>query len=96
MDTRGDLRGAVPFKKSKKGITIEVRVQPRSSRKGIEGVSGGALKVRLTAPPAEGEANAQLIEVLSSELGLRKTSIRIVKGLSARNKTVEIEGVQSL
>jgi uncharacterized protein (TIGR00251 family) len=91
-----DVRGALPFKKSKKGITIEVRVQPRSSRKGIEGVSGRALKVKLTAPPAEGEANAQLIEVLSTELGVRKASIRIVKGLSSRNKTVEIEGVQSL
>lgn len=86
----------IPFKKSKKGITIEVRVQPRSSRTGIEGVSGGALKVRLTAPPSEGRANAQLIEVLSAGLGVRKSSMKILRGLSSRNKTVEIEGVDGL
>lgn len=74
-------------------VTLAVRVQPRSSRARVEGVKDGTLRVRLTAPPAEGEANAQLIEVLSKELGVRKSSIRIVKGLSSREKLVEVEGL---
>jgi hypothetical protein len=86
----------IPYKKSKAGITIEVKVQPRSSKKGIEGVAGDVLKVKLTAPPAGGAANEQLIEVLSEVLGVKKTSIRIIKGLTSRSKVVEIAGVDRL
>jgi uncharacterized protein (TIGR00251 family) len=84
----------IPFRRTKSGITVGVRVQPRSSKKGIDRVEGGVLRVRLTAPPAEGAANAQLIEVLSDALGVGKGSIRIIKGRSSRNKVVEIEGVE--
>jgi uncharacterized protein (TIGR00251 family) len=83
----------IPFKKTKDGITINVRVQPRSSRKGIE-VMGDTLKVKLTAPPVEGEANEQLVEILSETLGIRKSSFRIIRGLSSRNKVVEVTGVK--
>ncbi len=75
-------------------VTLAVRVQPRSSRARVEGVKDGALRVRLTAPPAEGEANAQLIEMLSKELGVRKSAIRIVKGRTSREKLVEVEGLR--
>ncbi|MEJ2182759.1 MAG: DUF167 domain-containing protein [Nitrospirota bacterium] len=87
---------SVPYRKSKDGITLEVRVQPRSSRAGIEGVEGRVLRVRLTAPPHGGEANAQLLRVLARELGLRKSSLSIIKGQASRNKVVEARGVQGL
>ena len=75
-----------------KGCTLlRVRVQPRASKKGVEGVSAGLLRVRLTAPPADGEANAQLIDVLSDALGVRKSAIRVVQGHSSRQKTVELD-----
>ncbi len=84
--------GAV--KKTDKGtVSLSVRVQPRSSRKGIDGVVEGSLRVRLTAPPAEGAANAQLVEVLSKELGVRKSAIKIVMGHASRDKLVEVEGL---
>ena len=44
------------------GIRIEVKVQPRSSRNQIAGEQDGALKVKLTAPPVEGEANQALVD----------------------------------
>ncbi len=75
---------------------IQVKVQPRSSRKGIEGVTGDTLKINLTAPPVDGAANEQLIEVLSAELKIRKSSIRILKGASSRYKAVEIRGVREI
>jgi uncharacterized protein (TIGR00251 family) len=79
-------------RKSEKGtLTVSVRVQPRASKKGVEGVRDGALRVRLTAPPAEGAANAQLVEVLSKEFGIKKSAIKIVKGHSSRDKLVELE-----
>lgn len=86
----------IPFKKTKGGIVIEVKVEPRSSKKGIAGVMDNMVKVKLTAPPVEGEANEQLIEVLSELTGVRKSDIRIVRGLSSRRKVVEIRGVDNI
>lgn len=85
----------IPFKRTKNGITVNVRVQPRSSKQGVE-IIGDTLKVRLTAPPVDGAANEQLKGILSETLGIRKSSIRIIRGLSSRNKVVSIEGVENL
>ena len=83
----------IPHKKHDGYITIEVRVQPRSSRAAIDPVASDALllKVKLTAPPAGGEANKQLIALLSKELRVPKTSIRIIKGKASRNKVVRVD-----
>jgi uncharacterized protein (TIGR00251 family) len=86
----------MPFQRSKKGVTLKIKVEPRSSRKGISGVVGDAIKIKLNAPPVGGAANEELIEVLSEEFGIKKTSIRILRGMSSRNKVVEIEGVTSI
>jgi len=86
----------IPFRKTKDGIVIEVKVEPRSSKKGLAGVMDNVLKVKLTAPPVEGEANDQLIEVLSEATGVRKSNIKIVRGLSSKKKVVEIKGIQSI
>jgi uncharacterized protein len=74
-------------------IRFRVRVSPRASRSAITGVHDGALKIALTAPPVEGEANAALLELLARELGVAKRAIRIVSGASGRQKVVEVEGV---
>ncbi len=94
MRGRADVR--IPFRKIKDGIVIEVKVEPRASKKGIAGVLDNVLKVKLTAPPVEGEANEQLIEVIAEAAGVRKGSIRIVRGRSSKRKTVEIKGVESI
>ncbi|MBM4144988.1 MAG: YggU family protein [Nitrospira sp.] len=86
----------MPFQKSKKGVTLKIKVEPRSSRKGISGVVGNAIKIKVNAPPVGGAANEELIEVLSEEFGIKKTSIKILRGISSRNKVVEIEGVTSI
>jgi uncharacterized protein len=86
----------IPYKKIKDGILIRVRVEPRSSKRSISGVMGDVVKVKLTAPPVDGAANEQLIEVLAETFGLRKSGIKIVKGLSSKNKVVEITGVTGI
>ena len=86
----------IPFRKTKDGVVIEVKVEPRSSKKGIAGIMGNYLKVKLTAPPVDGAANEQLIEVISEAFGIRKSSIRVVKGASSKKKLVEIKGVDSI
>lgn len=86
----------IPYKRTKNGIMIRVKVQPRSSKKGIGGVTGDVLKVYLTSPPVDGAANEQLIEVLSEELGVKKSAVHIVRGLSSREKAVEVRGVEGI
>ena len=75
------------------GVTFAVRVVPRSSRNQIVGVEGGALKIKLTAPPVEGAANAALIEFVAEWLGVRRSAVSIVSGDKARNKLVRVSGV---
>jgi uncharacterized protein (TIGR00251 family) len=86
----------MPFTKSKKGITIKIKVEPRSSRKGISGVLGDTLKIRVNSPPVGGAANEELIEILSEEFGIRKTAIKIVRGNSSKEKVVEVAGIDSI
>ena len=71
-------------------IVIEVKVIPRSSKKGIIGYAGDVLKVKLTAPPVDGAANEQLMELLSEKFGVRKGNIVILKGETSKRKTVKI------
>jgi len=86
----------IPFVKTKRGVQVKVRVQPSSSRRGIGDVAGDILKVNLTAPPVDGAANEQLLDILCKALGVRKSSVRIVRGLSSRYKVVEVTGIDKL
>jgi len=76
-------------------VRFSVRVQPRASRSEVAGVHGDALKVRLTAPPVDGAANAALIELLADLLAVSRSAVRIVAGEHARAKVVEVVGVDA-
>jgi hypothetical protein len=75
------------------GVTFAVRVVPRSSRNQIVGVEGEALKIKLTAPPVEGAANAALVEFIAKWLGVRRSAVSIVSRDKGRNKLVRVKGV---
>jgi uncharacterized protein len=57
------------------------------------GVHGDALKIRLSAPPVDGAANAALIEFLADIFAVGRRAVRILAGESSRSKIVEIEGI---
>ena len=71
---------------------IRVRVQPRSSREGIDGVREGRLRVRVSSPPADGAANERLIRLLSHALGVPKTHISLIRGAKNRDKDLLVHG----
>ena len=77
----------------KGGVRIEVRVATRAARAGIAGMRDGYLLVRLNAPPVEGAANAELIEVIANALGVSKRSVSIAAGEQSRRKIVHVSGV---
>lgn len=69
---------------------LEVRVQPRARRNEVVGWQGTALRVRVTAPPADGRANQAVVELLAQALGLPRSSIRLVSGGAGRNKLFRV------
>ena len=73
-------------------LFITVQVAPRASRPGLGPVQGDALRVAVTAPPVDGEANAAVIRVLAKALGVKRSAVEIVHGLRGRHKTVRIQG----
>jgi uncharacterized protein len=74
-------------------VSLRVRVQPRASRDTIAGEWGGALKVRLTAPPVDDRANEALCRLLAERLNVSRAAVRITGGAHSRTKQVEICGV---
>lgn len=72
---------------------IAVRVIPRASRPGVAGMREDAVLVRVSAPPVEGAANAEVIEVLAHALDLPKRAITITGGQTSRTKRVAIDGL---
>jgi uncharacterized protein (TIGR00251 family) len=72
---------------------ITVRVTPRSSRDAVEAGEGGVLSVRVTAPPDDGKANAAVCRVVADALGVPKSGVAVVRGHTARTKTLEVAGL---
>jgi uncharacterized protein (TIGR00251 family) len=77
------------------GVTLSIRVTPRSSRNRIDGPVGDALKIRLNAPPVEGKANETLVEFLAETLGLPRRAVRLEAGAQTRLKRVRIMGLDA-
>lgn len=84
---------ALALTRRERGVRFSVHVQPRASRSEVNGVHNGALRVRLQAPPVDGAANAQLVQLLAESLGVPRRAVRIVSGDTARLKIVDVEGV---
>jgi uncharacterized protein (TIGR00251 family) len=71
-------------------LLLELRVQPRAATEGFAGQFGDRLRVRLRAPPVDGRANEALVGFLAQALGVPKSSVRIERGLTGRDKRVRI------
>lgn len=68
-------------------------VQPKASRDSVVGVYDNMLKIALTAPPVDGEANKMLIKFIASQLKISKSACSIVRGDTSRRKVVRIDGL---
>jgi uncharacterized protein (TIGR00251 family) len=75
------------------GVRIPIRVIPRSPRTRIDGVRGGRLLVRVTAPPVDAAANDAVIALLAATFKTSRGAIAIVGGATSRNKTIEVAGI---
>ena len=73
------------------GITIKVKVQPKSSGDRVVGFRDDVLRVRVTAPPERGKANQALVNLLSATLKVPKSTVRIIKGHTSRDKWIVVD-----
>jgi len=72
-------------------LRLRVKVQPRARKRGVDWLGPGECRVRVLAPPLEGKANKEVLEVLAGDLGLAAGRLTIVRGEKASHKVVAVE-----
>ena len=76
-------------------MDLDVRVQPKAKRNRVEAIERGRLKVYVIAPPEGGKANEAVIALLAKTLGVSKSSVRIVRGHTARDKRLRVDDARA-
>ena len=69
-------------------LILQLLIQPKASRDQIVGLHGDELKVAITAPPVDGQANAHLIKYLAKQFKVAKGQVTVIRGELGRHKTV--------
>jgi len=72
---------------------VNVRAQPRSSRAGLDGIIGDAIKVRIRSAPVDGKANKELIETLADAFDLPKSRVLFKGGETSKTKRLLLAGM---
>ena len=86
---------SLPVRATADGIAFDVLVSPRASRARLGPVHGDRVKVAVTAPPVDGEANAAVIELVAKALGVARGAVTITAGHSSRRKSVAVRGIDA-
>jgi uncharacterized protein len=81
------------FRTTDRGVELTISVVPRSSRCEIAGIHNNSLRIKLTSPPVDNEANIQCCAFIAKLLGIAKGQVSIVHGKTSRRKVVRVDGV---
>ena len=81
------------YTETDEGVILNVRAQPRSSKAGLDGVIGDAVKVRVKSAPVDGRANKELIETIAEAMDLPKSSVVFKGGETSKTKRILLKGV---
>jgi hypothetical protein len=77
-------------------LILDCHLQPKASKDEFAGLHGERLKIRLTAPPVEGKANAHLLAFLGKAFGVARSHVQLISGELNRQKRVRIQSPQKL
>jgi uncharacterized protein len=75
------------------GTIVAAFVQPRAARDAIVGIHGDALKVKVSAPPADGRANRAVERLLADRLDVAPAAVSVISGAGSRSKRIFIRGL---
>ena len=81
------------FAETPEGVVLNVRAQPRSSKSGLDGILGDAVKVRIRSAPVDGKANKELVETLADAFDLPKSMVAFKGGETSKTKRLLLKGV---
>ena len=73
-------------------LILTLHIQPGARKTEIAGLHGGALKIRLAAPPVDGKANAALLGFLAKTCAVPKSAVELISGETSRAKRVRLRG----
>jgi hypothetical protein len=73
-------------------VLVRVYAKPRASKSRIVKTSNAELHVALSAPPVDGEANKELLKLISRSFGFPKSALTVEKGEASRHKVVRVRG----
>ncbi len=82
-----------PIRPSGDGVRLTIQVQPRAKKTEWAGTHGGALRLRVAAPPVGGKANKALVEFVAETLGVPRRAVTIVQGQKVRRKVLNVSGL---
>lgn len=83
------------FTETAEGTVLNVKAQPRSSKAGVEGLIGDAVKVRIRCAPVDGKANRELVETLADAFGLPKSRVVFKSGETSKQKRILLMGLRA-
>ncbi len=83
----------IQFTERDNHVTFQILVQPRAGRSRVIGEINGALKIKIAAPPVDGEANEECQRFLAQVLDVRRADIEIVSGMTSRKKAIRVWGL---
>ncbi|HEI8868242.1 DUF167 family protein YggU [Serratia sp. AKBS12] len=78
------------------GLVVRLYIQPKASRDQIIGLHGEEIKVAITAPPVDGQANAHLLKFIAKQFKVAKSNVTIEKGELGRHKQLRIMRPQQI
>lgn len=74
-------------------LMIELHVVPGSKKTQVSGLHDNRLKIKISSPPVDGKANAEIIEFFASLFEIPKRNVELVRGELGRSKTVALSGI---
>lgn len=76
-------------------VLLRVKAVPGAKRNEIAGVLGDRLKVRVSAPPEGGKANAAICEVIAQAVGIKVSGVSVERGVSSAEKVLRLRSVNA-
>lgn len=90
------MNAAAWFRWNGDDLILRVRVQPRAARNALAGLHGDRMKIRLTAPPVDGKANAAIITFVAELCDVAPSQVTLTAGAGAREKSLRVHAPRRL
>ncbi|KYQ58633.1 UPF0235 protein C15orf40 like protein [Trachymyrmex zeteki] len=74
-------------------VAIKIQAKPGAKCNNVTDISDETVGIAISAPPTEGEANAELVKYLASIFGVRKSDVSLDRGSRSRQKVVIVSGI---